>query len=233
MNSIASRVDSTGLAYKGSQLQTQLYVNALPGELSRACRAAVESLPDDAVIEWRSPLRSAGYAEFRDAAFLRAVGLEHLGEALTGYWPGRGPRWDALAVVKSPSLREPGVILGEGKSYPEELRSATRARGESRLRIGAAIADTQTALGAPVDPESWMHTNYQIANRLAHLVWLHREGIQAWFLQLLFVDDPHRPTSITRWGEALRVLHADLGLDSHPAIGAVPLTALPRDLLAA
>jgi hypothetical protein len=226
------RVDADGLAFKGSQVQTQLYVNVRPQALNRAILEAATSIPAGADIEWRSPLREDGYAEYRDAEFLGALGLERYGDSLKAYWPARGPRWDALARVTDPALPNGvGVILAEGKSYPEEMKSSCRAKGRSREQIGAAVATAQEALGAEVDPEPWLASHYQLANRLAHVVWLREQGIAAWLVHLLFVDDPHRPTTREAWTRALAEVRSELGIPDSSISVEVLLPALERSLL--
>jgi len=226
------RADTGGLAFKGSQLQTQLYVNARPQALNAAIIETVAGISEGASIEWRSPLRESGYAEYRDAEFLAALGLEGLASSLKAYWPARGPRWDALARVTDASLRNGfGIILVEGKSYPDEMKSSCRATEHSRERIAAAVAKAQEALGAVADPEPWLTGYYQLANRLAHAVWLRQQGIKAWLVHLLFVDDPHRPTTREAWSEALADVKSELGIDDTSVSVDVPLPALERSLL--
>lgn len=228
----SGRVAADGLALKGSQLQTQLYVNARPQVLNAAIVEAGTSIPEGADIEWRSPLREDGYAEYRDADFLAALGLESYANALKTYWPARGPRWDALAHVTEASLPNGfGVILAEGKSYPDEMKSSCRAEGRSREQIAAAVAQAQEALGTAVDPEPWLAGYYQLANRLAHVVWLREQGVTAWLVHLLFVGDPHRSTTREAWAEALANVRSELGLPDSSASVEVPLPALERSLL--
>src|SRR5258706_11485960 len=54
-------------------------------------------LPSATRIDWLSPLAKDEYAEYRDAAFLKLLKLDHLVGQLAGFWPLRGPQWDALA----------------------------------------------------------------------------------------------------------------------------------------
>jgi len=229
----AGRTDSSGLAFKGSQLQTQLYVNARVSALGSSIRSSGLVLPQGAELDWRSPLKQEAYAEYRDAEFLRALGLAPQAPALKAFWPARGPRWDALAIVADPARPNwRGVLLAEGKSYPGEMRSSTRAEGTSRQMIAKALAKTQSALGVTPNPEAWLDGFYQLANRLAHLVWLRERGVEAWLVHLLFVDDPHRPTSEEEWATAMAATHAELGVpDQHPWVGEVALPALARELL--
>jgi hypothetical protein len=98
-----ARVDSDGQAYAGSQRQIQAYVNQSPQELSAKIAEAFSTsqvCADD--IEWVSPLKAKRYAEYRDADFLRMVGLSQYESQLATFWPRRGPCWDALARLGIP-----------------------------------------------------------------------------------------------------------------------------------
>lgn len=66
---MAERVDDSGPAYAGSQLQTQLYVNERAERLESAVRAELPRL-QGTTIEWRSPLASDRFREYSDRAFL-------------------------------------------------------------------------------------------------------------------------------------------------------------------
>ena len=230
-----------GRATRGSRLQMQIAVNRRPEELAAALGRVFPELPErDATIEWRSPL-APRYEEFRDDAFLRALGLERLAPELRRFWPLRGPVWDGLAIVRFPS-GEPGVLLAEAKSYPEEFYStglrATAAA--SRDLIRASIAETQRWLGVQAAPERWIEpvrrrqpgtSLYQSANRFAHLYFL-RElgGVEAWLVHVLFVDDTTRiATSRFRWERALDQMEDELGLSRArvPWAGHVYLRARP------
>ena len=96
-----SRVDELGRAFAGSQLQIQIYVNRREEELSQAVLNALPSLASlSPRVHWVSPLESKKFIEYKDAEFLRAVGLVHLSPKLKELWPFRGPNWDALAAVE-------------------------------------------------------------------------------------------------------------------------------------
>jgi hypothetical protein len=208
-----ARVDDAGAAHKGSQRQTQLWVNHRPDEVGRSLGAVLPELAD-ASIEWRSPLAEEGYAEYRDGAFLAALDLSDHAGALAEFWPQRGPVWDALALVEVDGER--GVILVEAKSYPGELFGpGCRALPKSRTRIETALAGTQEALGLDVDPGNWSGRMYQTANRIAHWYWLREVvGIRTWLVHLLFTGDPHAPTTEAEWNEAMAVAYAELGIDA-------------------
>ena len=215
LQDVSVRTDDRGAAYAGSQLQTQLYVNNRTQELDRAIRGALPELAD-ASFDWRSPLAGDRYTEYWDAAFLQRLGLDEHAEALADFWPKRGgPHWDALAVVNRPGATEPGVLLAEGKSYPNEMLKGAGlgATDPASIRmIETALAWTQGLLGLALDLPAWCGPLYQNANRLAHAYWLRSRGIEAWVVHLLFIDDPHGPTSEVEWEQALGQADAALGL---------------------
>jgi ribosomal protein S18 acetylase RimI-like enzyme len=212
---MADRVDENGAAYAGSQLQTQLYVNKRTEKLDDAIRAAFAELAD-AAFSWRSPLADEHYAEYWDAAFLKCLNLDEYVDALAKFWPERGgPHWDALAVVALPHQPRTGVLLAEGKSYPDEMLKGSPVGATdptSKCTIEKGLAWTQGTLGIPFDLAGWTGPLYQNANRLAHVYWLRARGVSAWLVHLLFTDDPHGPTNVVEWEAALKKADAGLGL---------------------
>jgi hypothetical protein len=212
---MADRVDENGAAYAGSQLQTQLYVNERTAQLDDAIVAAFPDLAS-ASLEWRSPLAADSYREYWDAAFLRCLGLDDHVDALARFWPSGGPHWDALALVRLPDDDAPGVLLVEGKSYPNEMlkgSGTTAADGSaSRTLIEKSLAWTQGCVGIPMNTAAWTGTLYQNANRLAHAHWLRSRGVRAWLVHLLFTGDPHGPTTDEEWEKAVAKADEGLGL---------------------
>ncbi len=78
-----ARVDSHGRAYAGSQLQIQILVNQRSDELFQRVVNAIPALaPLDSHLRWVSPLESENFAEYRDEAFLKALGLDRLTDEL-------------------------------------------------------------------------------------------------------------------------------------------------------
>ncbi|MBF0634186.1 MAG: hypothetical protein HQK85_06000 [Nitrospinae bacterium] len=205
------RADSQGRAYKGSQLQIQIYVNRRAEELNTAICAAYPALKDH--ISWVSPLKNALYEEYKDEDFLRSVGMSRLAPLLVGdFWPKGGPRWDALARVKINGKE--GVILVEAKNYPGEIEgNGCGASPYSRSIIEKALQKTKKWLG--VAPETdWMGKWYQSANRLAHLYFLNEVvGVPAWLVNVHILDDPmHNPTSRNVWEIELAGIKSQMGL---------------------
>lgn len=226
------RSDREGRAFAGSQLQIQLYVNRHPAALNEKILGALPALASlHPSIRWVSPLEQERFVEYQDEAFLRAVGLAEKADMLRGFWPAGGPVWDALAVVDVPG-NKPGVLLVEGKSYPDEFYgNGTMAKNpHSIARIQESFARVKGFLKArDVD---WMHARlYQSANRLAHLYFLREViGVQAWLVDVCFINDPHRPTSLDQWMVCIPRIVEELGLGKGdiPTAGFVFLPAKDR-----
>lgn len=194
---------------KGSQKWLQRMVAEAPERLQP---------PGLAPLRWLSPLEADGYAEYRDADFLARLGLAHLGDDLARFWPRGGPVWDGLALAgDAVVLVEAKSHLGEARSSPCAARSAV-----SRAAIAQALALVQADLIADPDARAkadWMRHFYQYANRLAHLWWLHRQGIAAHLLLVGFVGDAQMrgPTRAADWQGLYAQADALLGLGAaHP-----------------
>ncbi|MCW5718337.1 MAG: hypothetical protein KIS68_10955 [Bauldia sp.] len=107
------------LGTRGSLRWVQIAINRHPDLLEAA-------LPG---IRWLSPLAADDYAEYRDGSFLRLVGLDSLTPKLKGFWPTRGPQWDALGLMgTAPVLVEAKAHLREFISPPTRGKGARRGR---------------------------------------------------------------------------------------------------------
>ena len=215
MNKKASRVDSCGRAYAGSQLQIQIYANRRQEELSQGILEALPLLASlNPRLRWVSPLEKEKFAEYKDRKFLKAIGYEHVAGKLRAFWPLRGPNWDALAAVEFQNTAGPqGVILVEAKSHPKEISaSKCRAGAKSRRKIEAALQQAKSWLGVK-DSVDWTGPLYQSANRLAHLYFF-REivKIPAWLVNIYFLNDPHTRTTLAEWHVARAAVKDELGL---------------------
>lgn len=235
MKTGSNKVDHLGRAYAGSQLQFQIYVNRRHHEFNEAIAVAFHDFESDTRIDWVSPLEADQFEEYRDREFLMALDLDHLSPDFAEFWPRGGPVWDALAEVNPSSGRTTGVLLVEGKSYPSEMRShGTRAGAKSLKMIEASLARTRTWLAA-THTASWTDDLYQFANRLAHLDFFRKVvGIPAWLASLNFIDDPHHPTSLHEWQNAMPATKADLDIGNAdiPFYSDVYIPARPRTELA-
>ncbi len=210
------RTDDHGRALAGSQLQIQLYVDRHRAELDAAIRGATGIVGE---LRWKSPVRKTKFREFKDRAFLEALGLTRLTHDLKAFWPSSGPRWDGLAVVEGASA--PTVVLVEAKNYPREVRGGgckASDVNDARARIRNALKETGAELGVP-DTELWMGSLYQYANRIAHAAFLRRHGVESYLVNVCFFNDPdaRRHTSERDWRKAASDLRAEVGFKETPS----------------
>lgn len=206
---------------KGSRLQLRSYMAEHQEKFDESLlRLLGAAGADYSRLEWVSPVKSAGFAEYRDADFLRHVGLSHLVEALQKFWPDNGPCWDALAVAHGPiPLGSKAVILLEAKSHRFEMCGCCGATAaDSKRKIETALSSTKKWLGARSRMQ-WTSYLYQYANRLAHLYFLRsiaEPRVDAWLVNVYFMQDPYRPTSQVQWDDFLLEVKWALGLDHDP-----------------
>jgi hypothetical protein len=215
------RCDASGRANAGSQKQIQFYVNEEPTLLNRAIE---DAFGRQLGLRWVSPLKADHYEEYKDLQFLATLGMSRYGQKLSAFWPKGGPRWDALARVESGAG---GVLLVEAKSHiPEMYAGECKATSSTSLQmIDASIELTKSWLGVDAAVK-WrgryqyyfsarMRTGclYQMANRIAHLYFFREVlGIDAWFVNLYFVDDPHSRTTQMEWELGLAEAKKSMGI---------------------
>lgn len=199
-------------ATRGSQKWLQIGVNRCPEILNDAIRTSAK-MSADIGIEWLSPLADENFAEYRDQAFLKKLGLDLKHRPLNTFWPQRGPVWDGLARTSSGE-----ALLVEAKAHiPEMVSPASMASPTSLALIKTALEETRRAL-APRTTISWSGTFYQYTNRLAHLYFLrtlNHQKARLVFLNFIGASDVGGPTSREEWEGAIRVTEAYLGLGRH------------------
>lgn len=197
-------------ASRGSQKWIQLLVNEAPHLLDRAIAQQLNFPPMNKII-WVSPLAQDDYAEYRDELFLSKIEARADTAALSGFWPVRGPQWDALGRT---SRGEP--LLIEAKAHiPELLSSPTQAAGRSLSVIRRSLERVKRAVGSRAMAD-WGGVYYQYTNRLALLHFLRSlNRIPAYlvFVYLLNDAEVHGPKTAEEWAGALRLVHAQLGID--------------------
>jgi hypothetical protein len=210
------RVDDFGRAYAGSQRQLQTYVNLRPVEFSSKVLEVLSPPPtSNSKLRWVSPLAAERFLEYRDEDFLRVLRLDKYARDLRQFWPGRGPSWDALGILDSAS--RDGVVLVEAKSHISELESQCQAESQDSVeKISIALAETKRWLGVP-ESTDWTSRYYQFANRLAFLYFLRSRQIQAWLVNVYFLNDPHfknppAPQKVSEWEGAIEKVNDALGL---------------------
>jgi len=80
-----------GPAKKGSRKWIQILVNEKP-HLLDSFIARELNLSEEDNINWLSPLRNEGYAEYFDEASLDKLGVQLSRKPLRGFWPKNGPQ---------------------------------------------------------------------------------------------------------------------------------------------
>jgi hypothetical protein len=162
-----------------------------------------------------SPLASEDYREYRDGDFLEKVGLAGFIRDLKQFWPNGGPSWDALGILEYPNdAAHHETILVEAKSYPDETYGdGCSTKGQrSVATILSSLEHARLWCGASADAD-WTGRLYQPANRIAHLCFLlERIKRPAWLVNLYFLEDPIRPTSLEEWERHIASVNRELGL---------------------
>lgn len=194
---------------RGSLKWIQRLVEHNPSALDSRLQE-VGALATGRYLVWLSPLFEDAYAEYGDADFLNRIGQGHLALALKGFWPQRGPQWDALA-----SDGDERVFLFEAKAHAAEMASTCQAGSSSRQKIIAACNETKHVVGAGPHTD-WLDGYYQYANRIAHLYFLRKHQVEAWLVFLYFLGDKDTsgPDSEAGWGPHIEAAHRHLGLKS-------------------
>ncbi len=207
---------------RGSLKWMQRLVNENPSLLTDPVRAAT-ARPADWNIEWLSPLRNDEWAEYRDAGMLRTLGQPQLADSLSSFWPAGGPQWDGLGRASDGSC-----ILVEAKAHLAELSSSCGAGSTSLAQIRAALDATKPSYGTTADHD-WLNGYYRYANRLAHLEFLRRSGLNAYLVFLYFVvdSDMSGPQSADEWKSNLSAVYTHLGLNGDTAARGVVNVFLP------
>ncbi len=203
-------------ANRGSRRWLQILVNCRPELINEALRRQLADSPEG--IDWRSPLLSDHYAEYRDQTFIdRLAGSQYLTapfemrRPLADFWPRFGPQWDAFAVTDKGQ-----ILLVEAKAHiPEMVTAPTQARGESaRQKIQESLAAVKSFVNSK-SPADWSTSFYQYANRLAHLYWMRElNGHDAYLVNLYIVNDRdmNGPESVAEWQAAIRLQEVFLGV---------------------
>jgi hypothetical protein len=196
-------------ASRGSQKWIQMLVNQAPQLLDRAVARHLNLSPTDRIV-WLSPLAEDAYAEYRDEMFLSKIDARAEVAPLSGFWPTRGPQWDALGRTSRGEL-----LLIEAKAHiPELLSPPTQATGRSLRTIRASLDRVKRAVGSRAAAD-WSGPYYQYTNRLAHLYFfrnLNRIPAYLVFVYLLNDADMQGAKTAEEWAGAIRLMHAQLGI---------------------
>jgi hypothetical protein len=201
-----------GKAEKGSQKWLQVLINEKQEFLNSLVYDSL-NFTENETVEWRSPLKSDDYAEYRDQAFLDRLGIRLEKESLRQFWPIGGPQWDALARTSSGNL-----LLVEAKSHISELISLLNAKNdESIRRIKRSLEETKDYLGLTASVD-WTQGFYKYTNRLAHLYLLReKNNLPAYLINVYFLNDAEMsgPSTIQEWEGVIKLLKSYLGIGKH------------------
>jgi hypothetical protein len=197
-------------ATAGSQRWLQIAIARTPRLLDESLHSAGAIDKGDSV-EWKSPLSTEQFAEYRDAAVLRCLGVKKLPHRqLADFWPSRGPVWDALGISQQGKL-----LLVEAKAHiPEAASPPSKASPQSLAHIRHSLEEARRFY-APRATADWSGSLYQYANRLAfQYLFSQLNGLPS---RLVFLDfcnaaDVQGPESEAEWRGATRLIHALLGL---------------------
>ena len=198
-------------ASKGSQKWVQMIINEKPKFLNEKIRRKL-NLQKDEDIQWLSPLKRDGYAEYRDQEFVDRLGVNLRRIPLADFWPKNGPQWDALGKSFFGKL-----LLVEAKSHIPELISTMQAKDkESEMKILKSLEKTKHFLNIKAETE-WSRPFYQYTNRIAHLYLLRRNELLAYLVFIYFINDLEMrgPTTEKEWKGAITLLHSYLGIGRH------------------
>jgi hypothetical protein len=194
---------------KGSLKWIQRLINDHPYVLNSKILSAL-SKPQDTNIAWLSPLAEDEYAEYRDEAFLKRLGISLEKYPLPKFWPQRGPQWDALGKASTGE-----IVLVEAKSHVPELISHLDSKSpKSTKQILESLEETKDYLGSK-SKNDWASPFYQYANRIAHLYLLRvLNGIPAYLLFVYFLNDKEMegPENEAEWRSALKLVDSCLGI---------------------
>jgi hypothetical protein len=193
-------------AQKGSRRCIRWVVNNAPELLNRQIGVGT--------INWRSPIASDNYDEYREDAFLQRLGVTLLYRSLASFWPRGGPRWNALGRAESGE-----IVLVDAKAHLNELYSPATPASESSLpQIQLSLRETALGLGVR-DGFDWSKQFYQYTNRLAHAYLLNViNGIplRLAFVYFVGVADVGCPSVRTEWESAITTVNRAIGLPAVP-----------------
>lgn len=169
----------------------------------------LRALPGSASITWLSPLKDDDFAEYRDDALLDILDLASLKPAMYGFWPRRGPQWDAVGKTDAGH-----VLLVEAKAHINEFLSPpTSARGDARVLIKSSLEQVARSLSSPY-ADRWSDQFYQYANRIAHLWFMREHGVNAKLILVGFLgdDEMNGPSQSETWEAVYRIADHVLGI---------------------
>lgn len=194
---------------QGSLKWIQILINDRPDIIDSQIRRN-SMIPRNIEIKWVSPLKEECYAEYRDEAFLKVVGVSPQKVRLIDFWPKGGPQWDALGRLSNGT-----VLLIEAKAHISEVLSTIQASNPNSVNmIEESLARTKRELGVRTK-NPWTAPFYQYANRVAHLHFLRNlNGIKSYLVFVNFIGDKEMggPKSDLEWLGVNNLIQSYLGI---------------------
>lgn len=198
---------------KGSLKCTQKLINNNDSFLNNKIRGKLAA-GKTFDIDWLSPLAEDDYAEYRDAAFIKRLGIDKLEVSLNEFWPRMGPQWDALGKSNNDI-----ILLVESKAnIPEIISSPTGAAAEKSIKkINNSLKETKKYINAVKKENNvdWSGYFYQYTNRIAHLYFLRvLNNISTYLINIYFINDKsvNGPKNKEEWLGAIKVVKNYLGI---------------------
>ncbi|MBI2754489.1 MAG: hypothetical protein HYX46_13420 [Betaproteobacteria bacterium] len=203
-------VTSPLFATRGSQRWLQVAVARAPELLQEALRTS-GALDYGETVDWKSPLGTENFCEYRDGAVLRCLGIDHLpNRKLSEFWPAGGPVWDALGTTS-----EGRHLLVEAKAHIAEAASPASQASEKSLEVIRSSLAEARRYYSPRSTAEWSGSLYQYANRLAFQYFFAKvNGLPSRLVFLNFCNavDVSGPESEAEWHGATKLIHSLLGV---------------------
>jgi hypothetical protein len=198
-----------GKGEKGSLKWIQILINDRCEVLNLKIRQSFK-IGRGIELNWVSPLKDEDYAEYRDEAFLKVLGIAPEKVKLSDFWPKGGPQWDALGRFSDGS-----VVLIEAKAHISEVLSNIQASSPNSVKlIEESLERTKRELGVK-SKNPWTTPFYQYANRIAHLHFLRNLNEKKSYLVFIgFIGDEEMggPRSELEWIGVNNLIHSYLGI---------------------
>ena len=149
------------------------------------------------------------------------------------FWPARknkAQNWDGIFRIGSK------WFFVEAKAYTDEMQTPYRKKHDNSERIiTRSFQGAIDWLKADKSGEQWLRSPYyQLANRLAYCHFLRNHGIEAYIVDLFFLNGYEKPErsrnrikesksvcSVKEWEKAIKTELKDLGLNEDSLAGVV------------